>query len=140
MSKSKSEPKIPFSLRLTSEEHAALNQAAGDTSMANYARSRLFGAETPLRKKRGLNPVKDREALGRVLGRLGASGVIDNLKQMTEAARGGYLTMDPATETVLLTACHEINLMRNDLMQALGLRVTDKSPSLTENFQTTAKQ
>lgn len=139
MSKTKTNPKIPFSLRLTTEEHATLKQAAGDVSMANFARARLFDGKSILRKKRGLRPVKDRQALGRVLGRLGVSNVSQNLHILAEAAKTGCLVVDSKTQRELLEACAEIKAMRCELMLALGMRVESPRSVISIDFREAAE-
>ena len=129
-----SETKIPFSLRLSIEEHKTLKEAAGQQSMAQYARIRLFGEGVKLRKKRGLKPIEDREALGRVLGRLGASNISQNLAILAEAAEAGCLHIDAKTLMEISQACSEIKAMRIDLMQALGLKIKQPPVALVHSF------
>jgi hypothetical protein len=129
-----SETKIPFSLRLSIEEHKTLKEAAGQQSMAQYARVRLFGDGVKLRKKRGLKPIEDREALGRVLGKLGASNVSQNLAILAEAAQSGCLQIDAKTLMEISQACAEIKALRSDLMQALGLKIKKPSVALSHSF------
>jgi len=59
----------PFSIRLTFEERARLDADRGRVSLAAHIRERLFGDDAAPRKKPGNSPIKDAEALGRVLGR-----------------------------------------------------------------------
>jgi len=130
---------IPFSLRLTAEEHRTLKEAAGLQSMAQFARGRLFDEEVKLRKKRGLRPIKDREALGRVLGMLGVSNVSQNLDVIAEAARSGCLNIDTRTLQEVTEACTEIKAMRRELMQALGLRIKETEANLAPIFMEAAE-
>jgi len=125
---------IPFSLRLSADEHRILKEAAGQQSMAQFARLRLFGEGTIPRKKRGLKPIKDREALGRVLGMLGVSNVSQNLHVLAEAAHSGCLIVDAKTQRELSEACAEVKAMRRELMLALGLKVTNPQSNLKEQF------
>ena len=64
----------PFSLRLTYEERALLQAAAKGRPLGAYIRERLLGDDAAQRKRQGNSPVKDHEALGRVLGALGSPG------------------------------------------------------------------
>lgn len=134
-----SETKIPFSLRLSADEHRTLKEAAGSQSMANFARARLFDGNSKPRKKRGLRPVKDREALGRVLGMLGASDASRNLRTLAEAAETGCLLVDANTLAQLSSACADISAMREDIMNALGVRTECSLRSLTAAFRQAAE-
>ena len=112
----------PFSLRLTFEERAALDQAAGDQPLGSYIRSKLFeGDEAPRKpRKRPRSPVKDVQKLGEVLGRLGNSKLANNLNQLAKAANTGSLPVTPDTEKALGEACAAVQDMRKKLMLALG--------------------
>ncbi len=118
-----SEPKKyppPFSLRLTYEERARLGELAGDKPLGAYIREKLLGDEVSPRTRHGNRPVKDKEALGRVLGALGGSRLSANLNQLAKAVNTGSLPVTPETEAVLIEACREIADMRADLLRALG--------------------
>lgn len=110
----------PFSLRLTFEERARLERDAAGMSLGAYIRGRLFGENANPRKTRGKTPVKDHEALGRVLGALGGSRLSQNLNQLARAVNTGSLPVTPETERDLLEACAAVALIRADLMRALG--------------------
>ncbi len=110
----------PFSLRLTHEERARLLAAAGRKPVGAYIRERLFGDDAAPRKRQGNSPIKDHEALGRVLGALGGSRLSSNLNQLAKAVNTGSLPVTPETEADLKQACHEVSAMRADLLRALG--------------------
>lgn len=110
----------PFSLRLTYEERARLEQEAGGKPLGAYIRERLLGDDVSPRKKSGGRPVQDQEALGRVLGALGQSRLSANLNQLAKAVNTGSLPVTPETEAELQEACREVATMRDDLMSALG--------------------
>ncbi|MCU7805942.1 MAG: hypothetical protein KZQ96_22415 [Candidatus Thiodiazotropha sp. (ex Lucinoma borealis)] len=117
-SRSKGSPS-PFSLRLTFEERAALEEAADDKPLGAYIRSQaLQGKETRRRKKRR-RPVKDHRALGYVLGELGRSRLASNVNQLAHAVNSGSLPVTPDTEKALQDACADIHKMRIMLMRAL---------------------
>jgi hypothetical protein len=65
-------------------------------------------------------PVKDHEALGRVLGALGGSRLSSNLNQLAKAVNTGSLPATPDTEKELREACKAVTAMRDELMRALG--------------------
>ena len=110
----------PFSLRLTYEERARLDELAGDKPLGAYIREKLLGDDVAPRSRRGNSPVKDKEALGRVLGALGGSRLSANLNQLAKAVNTGSLPVTPETEADLTEACRKIADMRTDLLRALG--------------------
>ncbi|MFT7045480.1 MAG: hypothetical protein ACJAYH_000746 [Celeribacter sp.] len=110
----------PFSIRFTFEERARLDTERGRHSMAVHIRERLFGDQASVRKKPGNSPIRDSEALGRVLGALGASRLSSNLNQLAKAVNTGSLPVTPETEADLVAACKEVMALRNDLLRALG--------------------
>lgn len=116
------EPKYPppFSIRFTFEERAKLDAERGRSSLAVHIRKRLFGDDATPRKKPGNSPVKDAEALGRVLGALGGSRLSNNLNQLAKAVNTGSLPVTPETEANLVEACQEVKTLRADLLRALG--------------------
>lgn len=110
----------PFSLRLTYEERAQLEAEADGKPLGAYIRERLLGDDTAPRTRRGNSPVKDKEALGRVMGALGAARLSANLNQLAKAVNTGSLPVTPETEVELQQACQEVAKMRADLLRALG--------------------
>lgn len=113
----------PFSIRLTEDEKRLLMQRAGAMSLGAYLRNLVLEAgvrapRPPARKPR--SPVKDQEALARVLAALGKSRIANNLNQLARAANIGTLPLTPETEQDLLEACAMVARMRQDLMAALG--------------------
>jgi hypothetical protein len=110
----------PFSLRLTHEERTRLLADAGRKSVSAYIRERLFGEDAAPRKGSRRLPVKDHEALGRVLGALGGSRLSSNLNQLAKAVNTGSLPATPDTEKELREACKAVTAMRDELMRALG--------------------
>lgn len=115
----------PFSLRLTAEERARLESEATGKPLGAYIRERLLGDDTAPRKRRGNSPIKDHEALGRVLGALGQSRLSSNLNQLAKAVNTGSLPVTPETEAELKEACREVSELRDELLRALG-----KSPGV----------
>ena len=113
----------PFSLRLTFEERAILEGAAGDKPLGAYIRERLLnGEEAPRKKtkKRKKRPIKDVKALSQVLAELGQSRIANNLNQLARASNTGSLPVTPDTERALMKACADVQHMRKLLMRALG--------------------
>lgn len=110
----------PFSLRLTFEERAMLEQAAGDMPLGAYIRAELFRGRKTRRRRPHKRPVKDHQALGQLLGQLGSARIANNLNQLAKAANTGSLPVTPETEKALREACAEVQQMRTLLMRALG--------------------
>ncbi len=110
----------PFSLRLTFEERAKLEAAANGVPLGAYIKAVLFGNELPKVQRRGTQPVKDHEALARVLAGLGQSRLSANLNQMARAVNTGTLPVHPETEASLRQACADIHEMRKALLEAFG--------------------
>lgn len=128
----------PFSLRLSFEERAALEKAAGDLPVAAYIKSVLFGMG-PLRVPRRRSPVKDEKALAELLACLGASRIPNNLNQLAKAANSGSLYFDRETKAALCSACDDIRAMRQLLMQALGMKQGGEPPARQSTSQSFAR-
>ena len=89
--------------------------------MSAYVRERLFGEVSP-RKTRGKFPIKDHQALARVLSRLGRSGLFEQLNGLSLSVEQGRLYLQPELENELRQACTDLKAMRYDLLRALGHR------------------
>lgn len=111
----------PFSLRLTYEERARLQQNAAGRPLSVYIREQLLDEDVSPRKQLGNRPVQDQEALGRVLGALGGSRLSSNLNQLAKAVNTGSLPVTPETEADIREACREVVQIRLDLIRALGI-------------------
>lgn len=114
----------PFSLRLTFEQRARLEADAAGMSLAAYIHWRLFDPDQPPPRQRGKAPVKDQEAIARVIGFLGQSRIANNLNQLARQANLGTLPVTPDTEAALAEAAADIAAMRQMLVKALGLDAT----------------
>lgn len=121
----------PFSLRLTFEERARLEELAGDEPLGSYIRKQIFDSDGrgPRRQRRkSRRPVQDEQKLAKVLAMLGQSRIANNLNQLARSANLGTLPMMPDTERDIRRACADVALMRRELLRALGHR-TDLEPS-----------
>jgi len=122
----------PFSLRLTFEERARLEELAGDEPLGSYIKRKVFngkGAGTRRARSRMRRPVRDEQKLARVLAMLGQSRLANNLNQLAKAAHLGTLPVLPDTERDIRKACDDIALMRRELLRALGHRTDTEPPS-----------
>lgn len=111
----------PFSIRLTDAERCLLLDRAGRVPLGTYIRDALLSGDAQAKRRRQTRPVKDHEALGRVLAALGQSRISSNLNQLAKAVNIGVLPVTPETEADLAEACAAVSAMRADLMRALGL-------------------
>lgn len=122
----------PFSLRLTFEERARLEQLAGDEPLGAYIKRKVFdgkGCGTKRARSRTRRPIRDEQKLAHVLAMLGQSRLANNLNQLAKAAHIGTLPVLPDTEREIRKACADIALMRRELLRALGHRAdTEPSP------------
>ncbi|WP_306257384.1 plasmid mobilization relaxosome protein MobC [Pararhizobium sp. IMCC21322] len=114
--------KPPFvGFRVTEEEMEQLKHLSAGMSVSAYIRRCLFGGDGAPRKIRLRAPVKDQEALGRVLGLLGQSRIANNLNQLAYEANCGTLLLDQQSEDQINEAYAYVRSMRLDLTQALGV-------------------
>lgn len=123
----------PFSLRLSFEERRQLEQDSGRQSISAYIKSRLFDPDKPVKQARGLNPVKDHQALSQALGLLGSSGLAQRLGELAKAAGIGALPVDDDTEKAIRRACDDVRIIRRFLLAALGIRDPDRKTDVTES-------
>lgn len=118
----------PFSLRLTANERAKLEQAAKAAGMAlaAYIKLRLFNNLPPLDtlppSRPGGRPATDTQLIAKLLAALGEARLSQNLNQLAKAVNMGALPVTPETEAELVAACADVRAMRADLVSALGLR------------------
>jgi len=125
-SKTKTKRPAPLSLRLSVYERAMLEEHAAGTPLGSYIKSRLFTEDNaPPRKTRGKTPVKDYQALAKVLGALAALNIFGDINTLLNAADTGKIKLKPETERTLQKAGTDVIAMRRDLIRALGLKVED---------------
>lgn len=115
-------PTQTISFRVTEVEKEQLRRDAAGLSRSAYIRKKLFGEQAKPRKTRGKFPVKDYEALGRVLGMLGRSGIYNNMHRLMLAIDEGRVAMDNDIVAEIRQTHADIVAMRRDLVQALGLQ------------------
>lgn len=111
----------PFSLRLTAEERAILNEQAGNRPLGSYIRSRLLGDKVQKRRK-SRRPSTDHQKLALVLSELGKSRLASNMNQLAKAANIGVIDTSDGVIADLEDACRSISQMREMLIAALGLK------------------
>ena len=125
----------PFSLRLTFEERARLEELAGDEPLGSYIKRKVFnskrgkdGEKKRKPRSRLRRPIKDEASLSHLLAMLGQSKIAINLNQLAKLANLGTLPVMLDTERDIRRACADVALMRRELLRALGHR-TDVEPS-----------
>lgn len=115
----------PFSLRLTFEERARLEELAGDEPLGSYIKRKVFngnGAGIKRARSRVRRPIKDEKRLAQVLAILGQSRIANNLNQLAKSANLRTLPVIPEVERDIRRACANVALMRRELLRALGHR------------------
>lgn len=117
----------PFSLRLSKDERAKLEEAAAGMPLGPFIKAKLFDGDLSPRRIRGQAPVKDHAALARALGLLGNLRLANNLNQLAKAANKGALPLSPEVEEELMATCAAVLAIRMELMKALGYESEDSS-------------
>lgn len=110
----------PFSVRLSFDERAQVEKNAGSMPVGAYIKSLLLADDAPKYRERRKPPVEDQAALAQVLACLGSSRIANNLNQLAKATHVGSFYFDEDTKFLIASACHDIRIMRQLLMQALG--------------------
>jgi len=119
--KPKGKRPAPFSLRLTFEERTKIEANAGSMPVGAYIKSLLLAEDAPKYRKRRKPPVADQELLAQVLACLGATRLSSNLNQLARATNVGNFYFDGETKRSIKQACDDIHIIRQLLIQALGL-------------------
>jgi len=130
----------PFSLRLTVDERAKLEDLAGDMSLSAFIKEHLFRSgphKSHKMRRRRRKPIKDQKLLAQLLAILGKSRLSQNMNQLARASNSGSLPLISEVEKELRQACADIKEMRLMLMNGLGLYIKPdkKSDSKTESFR-----
>ena len=110
----------PFSLRLTPEERAYLEEKAGARPLGAYIRTRLLDGRAEKRRPQRKPKIDDKQ-IALVLAELGRSRLSSNLNQLAKASNCGTLDVSSEVERDLQAACHAVVTMRDNLIAALGL-------------------
>lgn len=119
--KSKAKYPPPFSLRLSTEERAYLEELAGNQPLSTYIRSVLLG-ERARKRKTLRKPQIDEQKIAEVLAALGNAHLSSNLNQLAKHANMGTLDVSKNTEQQLDYAYQAVITMRDTLLLALGMK------------------
>ena len=117
----------PVSVRFSDDERAWLEQQAAGRPLSAVIREAVLAGSGTTRTPRRRMPVKDHEALARLLGLLGRSEIGQKLGGILLAVKLGELHLDDEARQNLREACSDVAAMRCDLVKALGLRAGDQS-------------
>lgn len=92
----------PLCVRVSAHECARLQKAAGDRSVSDYVRDRLFddGARS--------SPSLSKQDLARILALLGQSDFAPSLREIAKAAKTGVMPLSEETEALEHEACEAI--------------------------------
>jgi hypothetical protein len=109
-----------FSIRLSKEERAKLDAAAGDMPIGTYIRSRLFDTPSPRRHPRKYRPDIDRAALNKLLRELGRQHIASNLNRIMKAIEDGELEIDEKLEMELRGFRADLRVLMRGIKKAMG--------------------
>jgi hypothetical protein len=109
-----------FSIRLSKEERAKLDAAAGDMPIGTYIRSRLFDTPSPRRLPRKHRPDIDRAALNKLLRELGRQHIASNLNRIMKAIEDGDLEIDEKLEMELRGFRADLRVLMRGIKKAMG--------------------
>lgn len=110
----------PFSLRLTEDERAYLDQKAGKQPLGAYIRDQLLGNGVHEKRRILRKPQINDTQYATLLAMLGDSRLASNLNQLAKHANMGSLDVSEEIEAELVSACAAIIAMRDTLFAALG--------------------
>lgn len=114
-----------FSVRLSDEERAFLEERAGNQPLGAYIRQTLL--EGQAHKRRAVRkPHIEQVQFAALLSALGESRVSSNLNQLARHANVGTLDVSQDIEAQLEDACGAVLVMRETLLMALGLKTGRK--------------
>ncbi len=117
----KAEPTKPFSIRLTEQKKAYLQQQAGRRPLSAYIRDRLLGEQAQKRRELRQPQLGDTQYAS-LLAALGESRMSSNINQLAKHANMGNLDVSEDVERQLEEAYNAVLAMREALFIALGLR------------------
>lgn len=108
----------PFSLRLTAEERKLLDRKAAGQPLSRFIKSLIFHSDG----NGDAGHLPGGQELAKVLGKLGQSGLSQNLAQLVEYVRLGAFPITPETEAQLRKTFADVQQMKAMLMAALRIK------------------
>lgn len=109
----------PLSVRLSKEQRVRLEQDAAGIALNAYVLSKLFDDARPKRRRK--KPTKQDKAIASALRRLGHCGIATYIVSQIVAVEEGRLLLSDNEEKDLRTAYAELDRIRRDLVEAMGL-------------------
>lgn len=122
LNKPKRKRPSPISVRVTDAERAELERRAAGTSLSGFMKECALGKAATPRRTRGKFPVKDHQALARVLRALGSAPLANRFHRILLAIEEGRVVVDDDMHKELRAAIDDVAAMRADLVKALGLK------------------
>lgn len=113
-----------LTINLSEEQHARLLAEAGNRTLSDFSREKIFGKDG-VAKKRIRKPKNDDVLLARILAAFGSSDMASSMRDIANAARNGALPESPDMLLSLQAACLTIQKIRVDLIRALGIKAED---------------
>ncbi|MEM9097863.1 MAG: hypothetical protein AAGC79_05005 [Pseudomonadota bacterium] len=112
----------PISVRVTDAERAELERRSAGTSLSSFMKECALRKSAMPRRTRGKFPVKDHQALARVLRALGSAPLANRFHRIPLAIEEGRVVVDDDMRKELRGAIEDVAAMRADLVKALGLK------------------
>lgn len=120
--KNKKKRPSPVSIRFSDAQRAALESHTNGQALGPYIKDYVLRGHNAQVRPKNRNPIKNHDALARLLRGLGQSELRTYLCALYELASEGQFTADAETTDKLKQACTDVIAMRSDLVAALGLR------------------
>ncbi|WP_321337378.1 hypothetical protein [uncultured Cohaesibacter sp.] len=111
----------PLTIRLTDEQWEDLEQLSQGISYGAYAKECMFNKKRSSKR----SAVQDYEMLARVLAALGQTELFGKLDHLIALSEKGELDLSPDAEFQLGLACACVIEMRDNLIEALGIKPKD---------------
>ncbi|MEL6934554.1 MAG: hypothetical protein AAFO17_15910 [Pseudomonadota bacterium] len=118
----KREKPLYVTVRVTAEEKEKLRADAGNFSISDHVRGRLFGADVKPRKARGKHVIKDKQSLALILRTIGGAPFNNRMHRLILAHEENRLGLDRELADELRAMAWDITAIRNALVKALGLK------------------
>ena len=109
-----------FTIRLTPEERAKIDAAAGDMPLGVYIRSRLFDAPSPRHYAPRRRKQADQVMLEKIWVELRRQYISSNLNRIMRAIEEHDLEVPADLEMELRILRSDLRLLRRDILKALG--------------------
>lgn len=123
MSAPSEKAEIVITFRVTRSEFEKIERDRAHTSRSEHCRHAVAGYVKPQQRVRVRVPVKDHQALAKVLALIGDLRWSSNINQLARASNSGSLPVTPDTERALQLASRYLKEIRDLVLAALGFKV-----------------